>query len=80
MIKFRFLKKTIIGTSCNIFPTAFLSVSLHLASATPVRLSLFFPTINVPLIKHEFRFHIILREISWSCFQIFAAYFRNYMN
>jgi len=30
--------------------------------------------------KHEFGFRIILREISWSCFQIFAAYFRNYMN
>lgn len=73
-------KKKNFGTSCNIFPTAFLSVSLHLASAAPVRLSLFFPTINWLLINHEFGLSIILREISWSCFQIFSAYFRYYVN
>jgi hypothetical protein len=52
----------ITGMSCYIFPTAFLSVSLHLVSATPVRLS-FFPTINVPLMEHKFGFCIILREV-----------------
>jgi len=62
-IKFR-IRKKLIETSCNIFPTDFLSVLLHLATATPVRLSSLFPTINVPLAKHEFGFRIILREVS----------------